>query len=161
MSFLDLDERLLDLAARMTLVFSPFMDVKEFPHDVDVTLVEGAVANHDHLEQIRIVRERTKVLVSFGDCAVNGNVTALRNPLGRAAAVLRRSYIETSTVTPQVPHHPPIVPRLLDKVGPLHGWVKVDLHLPGCPPHADLIYETLDALLQGRQPAYPHPLRFG
>jgi NAD-reducing hydrogenase small subunit len=80
MSFLDLDEWLIDLAGQVDFVFSPFADVKEYPQGVDVVLVEGAIANEDHLQMIRTVRERSQILVSFGDCAVTGNVTALRNP---------------------------------------------------------------------------------
>src|SRR4051794_41600029 len=72
MSFLDLDEFLFDLAARADIVFSPFIDAKEYPEGVDVALVEGAVANEEHLATIRLVRRRTKMLISFGDCAVTG-----------------------------------------------------------------------------------------
>ncbi len=118
MSFLDLDEWLIDLAAMADVVFTPFMDTKEYPHNVDACLVEGAIANEDHLEMIHRVRERTKLIVSFGDCAVTGNVTSLRNPLGRALPVLERSYVELADITPQIPNEPGIVPRLLDLVRP-------------------------------------------
>jgi NAD-reducing hydrogenase small subunit len=74
MSFLDLDETLLSVVDRIDLVYSPLVDHKEFPPDVDVTLVEGAVSNEDDLHKIRLVRERTRVLVALGDCAVNSNV---------------------------------------------------------------------------------------
>ena len=53
MSFLDLDEWLLELAAMADLVYSPILDTKQFPDNVDVTLVEGAVANHENLEMLR------------------------------------------------------------------------------------------------------------
>jgi NAD-reducing hydrogenase small subunit len=79
MSFLDIDERLIDLAKKITVVYSPIADVKEFPETVDVTLIEGAVANEEQLEMLKKVRIRTKILISLGDCAVDGNVTALRN----------------------------------------------------------------------------------
>jgi NAD-reducing hydrogenase small subunit len=45
MSFLDQDERLVDLAKKISLVYSPIVDIKEFPQNVAVTLIEGAVAN--------------------------------------------------------------------------------------------------------------------
>jgi NAD-reducing hydrogenase small subunit len=156
MSLLDLDERLLDLARAADVVFSPVADAKAFPEDVDVTLVEGAVANADHLALLRTVRARTRVLVSLGDCAVTGNVTALRNlvPLER---VLRTAYVERATVAPGVPGAPgagssDLVPPLLPRVEPLHRVVPVDAYLPGCPPSADRIWEALLALLEGRLP---------
>jgi len=76
MSFLDLDEWLIDLARQVDVVFSPILDFKEYPEGVDLALVEGAIANEDHLGMIRKVRARTRVIVAFGDCAVTGNVTA-------------------------------------------------------------------------------------
>jgi NAD-reducing hydrogenase small subunit len=82
MSFLDLDEKLIDLADKIELVYSPIADVKEFPEGVDVTLVEGAVANLDNLKLAQEIRARSRLVVSFGDCAVTGNVPSLRNKLG-------------------------------------------------------------------------------
>ena len=80
MSFLDLDEWLIPLADLIEVVYSPIVDIKVFPENVDVTLVEGAIANRDNLELIHVIRRNTKVLASFGDCAVTSNVTGMRNP---------------------------------------------------------------------------------
>jgi NAD-reducing hydrogenase small subunit len=153
MSFLDLDEYLLELAAQADLVFSPLMDAKEYPEGVDLVLVEGAVANEDNREMIRTVRQRSKLLVSFGDCAVTGNVTALRNPLGLALEVLRPVYAEHGDLHAQVPADRTVLPVLLDRVQPVHAVVAVDLYLPGCPPPADRIRALLEPLLRGQLPA--------
>jgi len=149
MSVLDTDERLVELAKRVSVVWGPLVDVKEFPPDVDVTLVEGAISSEEDLHRIRIVRERTKVLVSLGDCAITGNVPAMRNNFG-ADAVLRRAYLENATVDPQLPRE--IVPPLLAAVRPVHEAVPVDFFVPGCPPTADLIYSVLSDLLEGKAP---------
>jgi NAD-reducing hydrogenase small subunit len=158
MSFLDLDERLIDLARPVEFCASPLTDYKDFP-EVDITLVEGAVANSDHLSHIRSIRMRTKILVSFGDCAVTGNVTALRN-LFTVDDVLDRAYRENSTIVIGVPRGNDILPRLLPRVRPVHEVVKVDHFLPGCPPSADTIHAFLMDLLDGRTPP-TEGLRFG
>jgi NAD-reducing hydrogenase small subunit len=154
MSFLDLDEFLIDLAGMIDLVYSPVIDVKEYPENVDVCLIEGAVCNEDNLEMIHKIRARTKVLVSFGDCAVTGNVPAIRNQLGlsNAESVLQRAYVEGAQSNPSVPKEPGIVPPLLPQVMPVHEAVHVDHFLPGCPPPADRIKAVLSQVLAGAQP---------
>ncbi len=150
MSLLDMDERLLDLAGRMELVYSPLMDIKQFPEGVDITLVEGAVANEDNARMLRLVRERTGILVAFGDCAVAGNVTALRNPAGAPLAVLQRSYGTDAARMPGLPAPQAEVPPLEPRVTNLRALVPVDYYLPGCPPSADLIFFVLSELVAGR-----------
>jgi NAD-reducing hydrogenase small subunit len=161
MSFLDLDERLLDLAGKMDLVYSPIADVKRFPDDVDVVLVEGACANEEHLQAAGLIRARSKVVVSFGDCAVTGNVTAIRNSLGSALPVLDRAYRDAADLQPGLPEEAGIVPRLLDRVLPLHQVIAVDAWLPGCPPDAGLIHAALLDALAGRLPDLRGRLRYG
>jgi len=162
MSFLDLDEWLLELARRADIVYSPLVDTKEFPVGVDVTLVEGAVANEDNLTMARCIRANSKVVVAFGDCAVTGNVTAMRNPLGAPAVVLRRSYVELPTIGASIPRPSQFVPQLLEQVRPLHYVIDVDEFLPGCPPAALHIQAVLDALTQGQRPQMTgDQIRFG
>ncbi len=159
MSFLDLDEVLLDLAKKIQIVYSPIADVKVFPENVDVTLVEGAIGDEDQLELLRNAREKTKVLISMGDCAVTGNVPALRNALEESdQAVLKRAYIENADVNPQIPND---VPKLLKKVRPLHEAVKIDYFIPGCPPPADVIGYVLTELLSGRTPNMEGRSKYG
>jgi len=157
MSLLDMDERLLELADQMQLVYSPIMDAKEFPANVDFTLVEGAVVNADNEKTLRQIRERTRILVSLGDCAVTGNVPSMRN-LFTKESVLQRGYAENAEVNKGVPKE---VPPLLANVRPLHSIVKVDLFVPGCPPSADVIHFTLTELLKGRMPELTSLTRFG
>jgi NAD-reducing hydrogenase small subunit len=161
MSFLDMDERLLDLAGKMDLLYSPIADVKEFPAKVDVTLVEGAVANTEHEELARLIRRNSRYVVSFGDCAVTGNVTAMRNtfPLDE---VLTRSYIELADETPQIPRDYPTIAELMPQARPLHEFITVDAFIHGCPPTADQIWHAVSELLEGRLPSVSHVfLRYG
>ncbi len=149
MSLLDTDERLIVLAQRAEMVWGPLVDGKEFPENVDVTLVEGAISSEEDLHRIKVVRSRTRVLISLGDCAITGNVPAMRNKFG-ADAVLRRGYLENATLDAQIPRE--VIPALLPTARPVHEAVPVDVFLPGCPPSADLIFSVLSDLLEGKSP---------
>ena len=157
MSFLDMDERLLEIAELVDIVYSPLIDVKVFPEDVDICLVEGAVSSEEDLHKIKMVRERTKTLISFGDCAVTANVPGMRNPIG-VRPLLERAYLENVTINPRIPLQ--VVPALLPTARPVHRVVTVDVFLPGCPPSADLIHQMLVDLVEGRTPDN-HGARFG
>lgn len=148
MSLLDLDEHLLELHERAELVYGPLVDAKEFPAEVDVTLVEGAVANVDHLALVATIRASTKVLVSLGDCAVTGNVTALRN-CGPVSEMLVTVYRRGPGTAPIGPEAVQAVPALLPRVLPLHQVAAVDAFIPGCPPDPERIRAALDSLVRG------------
>ena len=158
MSFLDIDERLLELATKIDLVYSPLVDRKDFPELVDITLVEGAVSNEDDLTKIKKVRAHTNVLVSLGDCAVTSNIPGMRNPFG-VRAIIERAYVDTVSIPRPAPSS--VIPRLLDRVRPVHEVVPVDVFVPGCPPSADTIYKVLSELIAGSKAPTPGDLRFG
>lgn len=158
MSLLDMDERLIDLVRQVDLVYSPLVDTKEFPENVDVALIEGAVSTEEDLEKIRKIRRRTKILVALGDCAVTSNVPSMRNRF-KVEAVEHRAYMENAQNNQQIPHE--VIPRLLAKSRPVHEFVKVDVFVPGCPPEADTIHFVLTELLDGRLPDLTGKTHFG
>lgn len=157
MSFLDIDEQLLAVADKIELVYSPLVDSKEFPEGVDVALVEGAISSDEDLHKLQTVRARSRILVALGDCAVTGNVPSMRNTF-TVDSLLDRAFIENASCEPQ--HPTQLVPVLLPKARPLQEYVKVDVHVPGCPPSADLILRTLVDLLGGQVPELTN-VRFG
>lgn len=158
MSFLDMDERLAALAQRIDVVYSPFVDAKELPEQVDLGIIEGSVSNEDDLHKAKLFRQRCRLLVSLGDCAVTGNVPAMRNPF-RLDSVYERAYRENVNLNQQIPSNG--VPALLQTVQPVHGIVDVDVFIPGCPPSADTIHSILCDLIEGRTPEPIRITRFG
>jgi len=158
MSLLDMDERIIDLAPLIDLVYSPLVDTKEFPENVDVVIIEGACSSEEDLEKLLKVRSRSKILVSLGDCAVTSNVPGMRNQF-TVEEIEHRAYVENATFNQGAPRQ--VIPPLLPKSRPLHEFVKVDVYVPGCPPSADTIHFVLTELLAGRMPDLTAKTRFG
>lgn len=159
MSFLDIDERILELAQHVELVYSPLVDHKEFPEDVDITVVEGAVSSEEDLEKMKKFRGRTKILVALGDCAVTSNVPSMRNRYP-VEVVMDKAYVENATSGQG--HPTEVIPPLLPHARPIHEVVKVDLHVPGCPPSADQIWTALSTVvIDGETPDLRGIVRFG
>jgi NAD-reducing hydrogenase small subunit len=150
MSFLDMDLILLDLAPKIDLVYSPLVDFKTFPDQVDVTLVEGAVSSTEDEEKIRHIRRHTKTLIALGDCAVTSNVPGMRNTF-KPETIMQHVYGDNPPVQ--------VIPPLLPKSVPVHHVVPIDVFIPGCPPSADTIVKALLAVLEGQ--SNPVPPRFG
>ena len=158
MSLLDIDEAIIAIAKRVEVVYGPLVDAQEFPKAVDVVLIEGAISSQEDLERVRIIRQRSKLVVALGDCAVTGNVPAMRNQIA-PRKLLERIYIEGFQENPGIPTEG--VPALLRHAIPVHEVVKVDLHVPGCPPPAAAIAFVLGELLDGRVPDLSSKVKFG
>ncbi|MDD3444845.1 MAG: NADP oxidoreductase [Zavarzinia sp.] len=158
MSFLDIDERIVELIDLVDLDVSPLDDKKTFDGMVDVGIVEGACADERHVKVLREFRAQCRILVAVGACAINGGIPSLRNLAGLEAC-LKTAYMDGPTVEGGglIPNDPEL-PLLLDKVYPVQEFVQIDHFLPGCPPSAETIWAALKALLTGTQPQLPYSL---
>ena len=158
MSVLDMDAGIIALLRKVDIVYGPLVDAQEFPEDVDVTLVEGAISTHADVAHLQKIRARTRVLIALGDCAVTSNVPGMRNPFG-VDATMQRAFHENAELQKQNPSEH--LPKLLERVRPVHEVVKVDVFVPGCPPPADAIWRVLTDLLAGQTPPVAQLTRFG
>ncbi|MDR1048958.1 MAG: NADP oxidoreductase [Synergistaceae bacterium] len=154
MSFLDMDERLIDLFSKVEITSSPITDIKEIP-EVTVGVIEGGLGNEEELHIAKNLREKCALLIAWGDCAVFGGINCMRNFM-KAEDVIREAYTDTvTTVNPSgvLPHGE--VPALLPQAIPVDRAVKVDVYVPGCPPDADTIAYVFNEILEGRTPKVP------
>ena len=159
MSLLDIDERILKLVELIDFDKSPVDDIKKFSGQCAVGLIEGGCCNEENVEILRDFRKHCDILISVGDCAIMGGIPAMRNniPLQECYA---EAYLDGPSVhnpSGQIPNDPEL-PLLLNKVYPCHEVVKIDYHLPGCPPPADTLWEALVALLTDKPVALPYEL---
>jgi NAD-reducing hydrogenase small subunit len=156
MSFLDIDERILQLAELVEFDRSPLTDI-EHCTNCDIGLIEGGVCNSENVHVLREFRKSCKILVAVGACAINGGLPAMRNFI-TLEDCLNEAYLSGIGVeNAHIPNDPEL-PLLLDKVRPLHEVVKIDFYLPGCPPSADVFWKFLTDINEGREPFLPYEL---
>lgn len=158
MSLLDLDTALIPMARRIELVYGPLVDAHEFPEDVDVTFIEGAVSTDEDVEKVHQIRQNSKLVVSLGDCAVTGNVAAMRNTV-TVKKLLHSVYVEKSDRDGAIPREN--LPQLATQSRPVQDFVKIDISVPGCPPPSKVIGEVLEGVLDNRKPEAAMKLKFG
>ena len=154
MSFLDIDERILELVELVEFDRTPLTDIKQISH-CDIGIIEGGVANAENVEVLREFRAHCKTLIAFGACAVNGGIPAMRNQF-ELKECLEEAYVDGIGVHNQMIPSDTEIPMLLNKVHPIHEVVKVDHFLPGCPPSGDTIWTFLTELIEGKPISFPY-----
>jgi len=159
MSFLDIDERILDLIELVDFNKSPINDIKHFTQQCDIGIIEGGCCNHENVHVLQDFRKHCKILISLGECAIMGGLPAMRNGIPLRECI-QEAYLLGPTVTEsnkeKILPNDEELPILLDKVYPCHEVVKIDYFIPGCPPRADLIWEALYALVTGNELKLPY-----
>lgn len=159
MSLLDIDERILELCELVTFDKSPIDDIKSFTGRCEIGLIEGGVGTEENVEVLREFRRHCNTLVSVGECAIMGDIPAMRNPIPLKEC-MEQAYLTGPNIhnpAGKVPSDPEL-PLVLDRVYPCHEVVKIDYFLPGCPPSADTIWRALKALLTGEPVTFPYEL---
>jgi len=166
---LDIDEKILDLVAAADIVFWPvaidtkYKDIEErADHSIDACFFNGGIRNSEQEHLAKLLRKKSKIVVSFGACAVSGGVPGLANMSNRKE-IFKTAYLDNpSTENPEkkvpktsvkVKEGELTIPEFYDTLLPLHQVVDVDYFIPGCPPPPWLILDAFNAIVEGKLPA--------
>jgi len=152
-------ERLLDVLQVADIVhipalvdskyFGPLGDRKHLSlPEADVGLISGGIRNEEHLEVAHEMRRKCKIIIALGTCATHGGIPALANSWTPGQIMERAFTTETTDQTEAYPSDG--VPAMLEACYAVDEKIKVDIYLPGCPPHPDQVFNALVALVQGK-----------
>jgi F420-non-reducing hydrogenase small subunit len=167
-AMLDVDEKILDITTAADIVFWPvaidtkYKDVEALPDkSIDVCFFNGGVRTSEQEHLAKLLRKKSKILISFGACAVSGGIPGLAN-LSNRKEIFKTAYLENPSIdNPEntVPKQKSKVkegeltlPEFYDTVLPLHKVVDVDYFLPGCPPPPWLIIDAFNAIVENKLP---------
>ena len=160
MSILDIDLKFLELIELVEFNRSPLTDIKKFSKRCDIGIIEGGCCNDENVHTLIEFRKNCDILISLGECAIMGGLPALRNQFPLKDC-LEESYLKGPTVAAGnkiIPHHEEL-PKILKKIYPCHHIVKIDYFLTGCPPSAELIWQSLAGIITGNMQDIPYEFR--
>jgi len=158
MSLLDIDLGILDIVELVEFNKSPITDIKNFTERCDIGLIEGGCCNTHNIEVLREFRKNCDILVSVGECAIWGGLPAIRNTIPLEEC-LEEAYLNSMTSEEgetTIPNHPDI-PKILNKVYSNHEIVKIDYHIPGCPPSSNHIWNVVKNILFEEEYSIAYP----
>jgi F420-non-reducing hydrogenase small subunit len=159
-SILNIGDPLLDLLPQLEFVHMTALvdhkffgqvgdkDTMEIP-EAEVAIVSGGVRNEEHKHELEEIRNQAKILISLGSCAAYGGVPAQAN-MWKNEDVFEKVYRHCASTDPAPNPEDPNVPPWTATCMALDEVVKVDVTIPGCPPHPDWIADALTALLEGK-----------
>ena len=170
-SLLEIGARMLELIKIADVVFWPcaadfkYEDVRTYPDGyMDYCFFNGAVRNSEQEEIARLLRQKSKILIAYGECAIDGGIPGA----GQSEEPRRRSttasyHLESldgdnrTRTEPQdrTPTAGMAIWRSRGCTSACCGCtdiVPVDYLLPGCPPQADRVWEAILALASGGVP---------
>jgi F420-non-reducing hydrogenase small subunit len=167
-SVLAIHEQILNVAEAFDIVFWPCaMDFKESDvaamadGEIDVCLFNGAIRNDDNAHMAHLLRRKSKVMVAYGSCAMEGCMPGLANFTDRehmmqfiyhdAPTMDNPQGIEPQLKT-QVPEGELTLPEFWTTVRTLDQVVPVEYYLPGCPPEAKWTIAAVEAILKNELP---------
>ncbi len=164
----ELGMRLVSVGEQVDIVFWPclmdfkYSDVEALQEgEIDVCFFNGAIRCSENEHIAKLLRRKSKVLVSFGSCSHTGGIPGLAN-LYDAESILERVYDTVPSVDEsrgtrpspsfEVPEGTIEIPAFYDQVFTLAQTVDVDYFMPGCPPVVDQVWNTFQVILSGELP---------
>jgi F420-non-reducing hydrogenase small subunit len=165
---IDLAEDILKVTAAVDIVFWPVaLDFKrkdvEAMEDgsIAVSFINGAVRLSEQEEMVKLLRQKSGLVVAFGSCSHLGGIPGLGN-FWNKKTIFDYAYLKSpSTDNPDktVPLEKYNLdgkelelPSFYDTVYALDQVIDVDYYLPGCAPPKDLILNAVNAILEGKLP---------
>jgi F420-non-reducing hydrogenase small subunit len=159
-SILNIGDPLVDLLPQLNFVhITPLIDHKLHGQlgektDMDVpestvAIVTGGVRTEEQKHELQEIRKKTKFLIALGTCACHGGVPAQAN-MFKNEEVFDKVFRQCASTESSPDPADPNVPKWTPTCAAVDEVVKVDISIPGCPPHPDWIVEAITALLAGK-----------
>jgi len=135
----DLGERFLDFLTKVNI--GDFQLAEELP-DVDkydIAIIEGTAITKEQKRRLKIVREKSKIVVAIGACALLGGPQEIKDYKGDKNQIIRQIY-------PNI--------RGIDNpnIKSVKEMIKVDYEIPGCPINKDEFFDIINKIIDGKNP---------
>ena len=141
-AFIFFQERVLESLAGFEMVFCRMVSsggTAEGPFDL--ALVEGTITESWQIDELKKIRDNSRLLYAIGSCATNGGIPAIK-ATGVEQEIEKRVYGNLSTIHSIRPSH-------------IAAYVHLDGEIKGCPPADQDLHEVLTSVMLGKKPYLP------
>ncbi|MFH1399161.1 MAG: sulfhydrogenase 1 subunit delta [Candidatus Woesearchaeota archaeon] len=134
------EDVLLEILNKFEVVAFPMLKENNEVKDIDVAFIEGSAVRAEEIEELKKIRDNSKMVVALGACACNGGVQTIKE-LGDKAKIAAVVYGNNAKVYSPV------------DAGPIEKHIKVDYYIGGCPPDKqNLVMFVKDVLVGKKNP---------
>ena len=152
-----------DIALWPVAIDAKYSDVEAMADgDIAVSFINGAIRTEEQEKIVKLLRQKSGLVIAFGACACSGGIPALANQWDKDS-IFDYVYFKSPSVvnpdktTPETrvelnPEQTLTLPDFYNTVHSLQQVIDVDYFVPGCPPTPEVIMKGITAILEGKLP---------
>jgi len=110
---------------------------------IDIACIEGSYTRDADIFRLQSIRERSKIVISYGQCASTAGINALKNHQSDYKTFV---YADSASM----PHLDSDLAR------PISAAIKVDYQVLGCPMNRYEFLDIISHLIHGKEPIIPN-----
>ncbi len=133
------EDILLELLGKFEIVAFPMLKENNSYENLDIAFIEGNACRQEEVEELKKIRENSKIVIALGACANTGSVQAIKEVCNKEKVMKavynnKENYSKYNSI----------------EIAGIDKHIKVDFHIYGCPPDKHDLVQFIKEVLVGK-----------